>query len=349
MDNDKSQLRRELPQHVVGTYRMLHSWLGLAGLAFPQRVLHGGRELLQTDNDKLQLRRELLQHVVGTYRMLRWGLGLAGIVFPIWLWFVGRFWYGIPLQDSMSAYYHARPEDNLPTFRNWLASIHIGLVEDLLFFLGQAESTTPMRSWFVGFLFVIGVSLVLYMGASTLENVLLNLAGIFAVGVTIFPSGYNCSVACRDLTLHAIFASLTFVFTGFVAIVCHRKTLKYISDDGTKRRYQILYWVTGILMIAAAPGAFVAAKKFGYTDQTIFFVELAGTWAFAAYWIVKSIELFGSVSEKLLLLPLIAEELPPIAEEPSPAPGSTAGAPADSAYQAVETPLAEDQVLPPAP
>jgi hypothetical protein len=77
---------------------------------------------------------ELLKSIKATYRLLRLGLGWTAIALPLTLWLVGLA-RGIPLQGSMSAYYH-----------------------------------TDMRDVFVGVLFAAGAGLFLYRGFSKIED-----------------------------------------------------------------------------------------------------------------------------------------------------------------------------------
>lgn len=70
---------------------------------------------------------ELHDHIFKTYTNLRIGIGVIALAFPLILWWAGLAISDIPLQGSMSHYYH-----------------------------------TPMRPVFVGVLFAIGVFLYLY-------------------------------------------------------------------------------------------------------------------------------------------------------------------------------------------
>lgn len=239
---------------------------------------------------------ELQRHIAATYNLLRVGLGVIGVGLPVFLWMIGRWWYGVPLQDSMSAYYHATPDptSTLWTLRGWLAEVHIAPVEYLLFFLGQAEATTPLRSWFVGGLFIMGAFLILYRGFSVAENWLLNLSGLCSIGVAIFPSGYQCIDGCRAFTLHGIFAVLSFLSAGCVAIFLHDQTLKLTTDARTRQRYRVCYVITGLLMLLLPATAWVLSLILGYRHIAVFFTEAAGLWAFATYWLIKSYELKGA-------------------------------------------------------
>ncbi len=76
------------------------------------------------------------------------------------------FWWGDTLQTSLSAYYFGfQPKVDT----NW------------------AYSNYPTRVFFVGILFALGFSLWAYKGFSRLENILLNIAGLCAILVAIFP------------------------------------------------------------------------------------------------------------------------------------------------------------------
>src|SRR5262245_23142204 len=67
---------------------------------------------------------ELRDHIYSTYNSLRMGLVIISLAFPLFLWFIGWFWYNIPLQNSMSAYYFAESHSQGP-IRSLLANIDI--------------------------------------------------------------------------------------------------------------------------------------------------------------------------------------------------------------------------------
>ena len=80
-------------------------------------------------------------------------MGIIGIFLPLLLWLVAYVISSQGLLPSMSAYYHS-----------------------------------VSRDVFVGALFAIGAAAFLYKGYSYKENIAMNLAGIFAVGVAVFPT-----------------------------------------------------------------------------------------------------------------------------------------------------------------
>ena len=104
------------------------------------------------------------QAMLQSYRSLRRWIGLLAIAFPLILIFVGRFW-GIEVQPTLSNYYFAQDPVTV--------------------------DHTPVRLWFCGILFVVGFFLARYPGFTEHEKRWLNAAGIFALGVAIFPMGIN--------------------------------------------------------------------------------------------------------------------------------------------------------------
>jgi hypothetical protein len=200
---------------------------------------------------------ELLGSIKATYRVLRLGLGSTAIALPLTLWLVGLV-RGVPLQGSMSEYYN-----------------------------------TDMRDVFVGVLFAAGAGLFLYRGFSRIEDWVLNLAGLFGIGVAIFPVRADAG----DLTLHGTCAVLFFVCLAYVAVFRATDTLTLVTDAKRVKRYKSIYRSLGIAMLAlpAIAAILVSAFEFdraeGETKRVVFFVEFAAIWAFGAFWLVKSHEI----------------------------------------------------------
>jgi hypothetical protein len=214
----------------------------------------------------------LHDHVFGTYITLRRGMAIMAFAFPLLLWLLGRLLYGVPLQNSMSAYYFAVPTPGSDAF--------------------------PMRTWFVGLLFAIGGFLYLYKGFTDRENFALNLAGIFAVMVAVFPMGRDGAASAEpslasQLSIHGASAVLLFV----------DKTLRLLppahmaKEKGFRRAYKIIGWS----MVAAPGGAFVYTLLSGDRARYVFVVEALGIWAFSAYWFVKSYEMSLSRADEAVL------------------------------------------------
>jgi len=208
---------------------------------------------------------QLQQHILSTYLDIRRGIAIIGIIFPFLLWIGGRVRYGLPLQDSMSAYYY-----------------------------------TPMRDWFVGLLFVTGTFLVLYKGFSHAEDWALNIGGVLAVGVAIFPMPLEKGK--EWITLHGFCAVGLFFSIAFVALFCAKDTLELIKDTKIPNPEQViarlkkLYNGIGVAMILAVAAAYLLNNAFD-TGRSTFWVEAAGILSFGFYWLVKSWELQRTQAE----------------------------------------------------
>src|SRR6185436_4551827 len=117
--------------------------------------------------------KNLSNQAAATYRMLRYGLAGIAFAFPIVLWIGGYLRAELPLAGSMSAYYH--------------------------------DGAGVMRNEFVGILFAVGALLFAYQGYSEFEDWALNFAGIFALGIAVFPMKWPESTD-SSFSLHGAFA-----------------------------------------------------------------------------------------------------------------------------------------------
>lgn len=223
----------------------------------------------------------LQRDILSTYNRLRLGMGFIAfatpIIIPLWGWLLFR----IAWQDSLSAYYFAPDGNNFDKF-----------------------SAYPCRVLFVGILFALGSFLFMYKGFSRWENIFLNLAGAFAVGVAMFPMfpqpGYFPFL--DGLHLHYTFALLLFACMACTVIFCYRTTLRWVEDPNRRARYRMAYRVIAVLMVLFPLVAFVLAELSGGLQRYVYWAEFAGIWTFAAYWFTKSFELSESEGEVKALL-----------------------------------------------
>ena len=148
-----------------------------------------------------------------------------------------------------------------------------------------------MRNWFVGVLFAISVMLVAYKGYRPAENVALNIAGACAVLVALFPNrqpGPN---------YHAFFAVCFFLCIAYVCIFCASATLPLVKE-GRREYYRRLYKILGWAMVISPVVAVVLTLIFDVRSSYIFFAEACGVYAFAAYWLVKTLEIRETNADK---------------------------------------------------
>lgn len=205
--------------------------------------------------------KNLSNHVSYTYQALRRGVAAIAFGLPIVLAFGGYVWKQLPLQNSMSAYYHANAGHG------------------------------PMRDWFVGGLFAVGVILFVYQGYTRREDIALNLAGMFVCGVALVPMEWSESTTSDKFSWHGVLAVLFFLCIGYVCVFRASDTLPLILDLQKRARYRRWYKIIGTLMWLSPLGAFLLVSVFGVRDQLIFFVELFGVYAFAAFWALKGHEI----------------------------------------------------------
>jgi hypothetical protein len=224
------------------------------------------------------------RHMLNMFIALRWGVGLTGLALPVILAGFGYLMYKIPLTGSMSAYYHATDACSSQTAEDGLKDP--AKAPAACFALG----TGPMRNWFVGSLFFIGGAMLLMRGFSVWEDLALDVAGVTAPCVALFPMSW---IGQSGFSPHMTFAVIFFFCVGFTAVFCSEKTLKEISPQTPNREkiivfYRRWYRVLGFLMVALPLFAHLALAKFG---ARTFMVEAAGVWAFGSFWLFKTFEL----------------------------------------------------------
>jgi len=214
--------------------------------------------------------KSIQDHITATYINIRIGIAILAIIFPFLLWIGGRIFSNIPLQGSMSAYYHS--------------------------------GDGAMRDAFVGILFAVGVFLYLYKGFTRLENYALNFAGAFAIGVAIFPMEWECGAECGKFSLHGTCAVLLFICIAYVCLFRASDTLHLITDEAKVKRYKTTYRMLGVGMIISPAAAWLLSailRPRQEESSIVFFVEAFAVLIFATYWAVKSLEIKSTDSTRL--------------------------------------------------
>jgi len=234
------------------------------------------------------------EHKDATYRNLRKGMLVIAFVFPVFLWAVGDFWYGVDWQPSMSAYYGAHPRQGLEEggwLRANLVRLELPPIGWLLGRLNETEGATPMRTWFVGTLFVLGFFLILYEGIDRWDNLWLNLAGGGALLVALFPAA--CDV-CSKGPIHTTAAVLSFVLLAVVACKTAIDRFRDVQGgDASAGVYRGLYLLVAVLMVAGPLGALAMSldERLLLSAHAVFLAEAIGLWGFGAYWFILSAEM----------------------------------------------------------
>lgn len=227
---------------------------------------------------------DLGEHIVATYQTLRVVLVIIALALPLVLWIGGSISKDhLELQPSMSDYYHANEVSMSELAARRAAERERREREKIRLDSGRGV----MRNWFVGVLFVVSALLTVYKGYRPAEDLALNLAGIFAVLVALFPNAWDEP----GLPYHGIFAVCFFLCIAYVCIFCASSTLSLVKEDKQRLRYRRLYKWLGYAMVASPVLAAILSQFLGLRSSYIFFAETCGVYAFAAYWLVKTLEI----------------------------------------------------------
>lgn len=244
----------------------------------------------------------LQQHMLRMFVWLRIGVGVIGLSLPVLLFGCGKAIYHVPFAGSMSAYYHAtsncwEPYDPSHPNRAWHCDVKGAPGTPSK---NPPDGQGPLRNWFVGNLCFIGAAMFLMRGFSIAEDVLLDIAGLAAVGVALIPMSWGDYASPRHL--HMICAVTFFLCAGATCIFCSGKTLAELPEiPGRAKviaRYKAAYFFLGTLMWAAPACVFFLLS--GDWHQG-FWLEAAGVSAFGSYWLVKTFELRESEVERRVL------------------------------------------------
>jgi len=208
-------------------------------------------------------RDELQAHIFSSYLHLRYGAAIIAALLPLIIYVVGKL-NGVPLADSISDYY-------------WVPDGPDAYSRDL----------------FIGCLFAVAAILYLYKGFSNAENIALNLAALLAIGVALFPTAEHDSPGDGTFSIHGFCAVSMFICLVYVVWFRADDTLPLLPPDSTPSpaRYRQLYKIVGFVMLASPLTAFIVNSIIGTDTSYVFFIEVAGIWAFAAYWLLKGSEL----------------------------------------------------------
>jgi hypothetical protein len=273
---------------------------------------------------------------VKTYFALRVALGVLALGLPLALWSGGHLLQGLALQPSISAYYHS-----------------------------------DVRDVFVGMLWAIGAGLVAYKGFSRREDLALNVGGVLACCIAVFPmnpadalgcilpdcpGGTCASIAAPfsrtaqvliDAKLHFPSAISFYVVLGFVMIFCSHQTL-HLVPVRERRWYLAAYPALGTAFVTSMVAVFLILKVFTQNnpclDHRVLGVEVAGIVPFSIYWFVKTIECARHDTDRRIpnrrrpheMLPKPGEvPRPPTARDKAAQPKATAPASTWEEYKAL--------------
>lgn len=215
-----------------------------------------------------------------SYVGIRRAIGVSGLLLPVMLGPVGWLFFGVEIQDSMSAYYH-----------------------------------TAMRDVFVGTLCAMGIFLFCYRGYDRIENWTANVGCFSALGLALFPLDFNSDpLFQRSITgyLHSLSGGVFFSAFAFYSLFHFPSSTpekQEIAPHERERNFVYRSSGTVILLSMSAMGAYVLLlsaeqKSFLNGYNFLFWMEWIAVWAFAAAWLTKGRTIVAEIAVDLMAIPM---------------------------------------------
>jgi hypothetical protein len=208
--------------------------------------------------------------LIVSYLAMRRLIGVLGILLPIVVVF-GGFTHGEPtLQGSISGYYY-----------------------------------TNMRDFFVGILSGVALFLISYKGYERIDDIVVNMSGIFAMGMVLFPTAMYSGKTERvgiflindgvSGTIHLIFGTLFFLALSYNSMYLFTRRHPGVMGKEKKRR-NIIYRTCGIVMLVAIFCITIYTvflrETFLASSNPVLILESVALLAFGVSWLVKGNTLF---------------------------------------------------------
>ena len=164
---------------------------------------------------------------------------------------------------------------------------------------------TRMGDLFVGILSLVAIFLICYKGYEKKDNILTNLAGIFAFAIVLFPTSDSSPIPCNLRcyisdrlvgSIHFAMATLFFLTLSYISYFIFTKSKGVKSAQKIERNkiYKICAVVmVGSLMIIALYKIFFS-NLFPFLDliHPVFLFETIALAAFGCSWLIKGEFLF---------------------------------------------------------
>ena len=158
---------------------------------------------------------------------------------------------------------------------------------------------TGMRDVFVGTLCAIGVFLFSYegyTGKDDNDNLVGNFAGVFAIGVALFPTDLPSDAKTPQTMIgivHVVFASLFFLALAYFSLFLFTKTDPTKTPTPRKRRRNQVYRACGYTIVVSIVLIFLLAilpsdiEKAVSACNPIYWLESLAVVAFGVSWLTK--------------------------------------------------------------
>jgi len=219
------------------------------------------KKSVQKQNAEMEAASKSENSLVISYLVLRTTVGILGFALPILVPIGGMLFFKTGIQSSLSSYYY-----------------------------------TGMRDVFVGILWTIGFFLYSYRGYERIDNIVGNLACVFAVCISLFPTSPDGpTTPTQDFIgwVHLGFAALFFFTLIYFSLVLFTKMNKNNKATPQKLKRNMVYRVCGYVMavciVLIAIFQFLpentAASLESYNP--VFWLEALAILAFGLSWFTK--------------------------------------------------------------
>lgn len=225
------------------------------------------RKPLQTIRDGASREDEIRRNRPNVYKsflLTRLLVGIVGVLLPTFVvgWHLGSELVSqrpLALRGSLSAYYY---------------------------------HPSPLRDWFVGSLWAIGVGLMVYMGTRrSWANLISWVAGFAAITVSLFPTNDGGTPATWVARLHYGAAAVLIIGLGLLCIGFGIYDKERGDTDRGKQQRRLIHHVAAWTIFASV--AFVVANSLLdlWPSHGLLVAEMTAIYAFAISWFAKGLEL----------------------------------------------------------
>jgi len=151
---------------------------------------------------------------------------------------------------------------------------------------------TDVRGILVGSLCAIGVFLFAYHGYDLWDGVLTDAAGLFAIGVALFPTApVNPSPTAGNIGyIHFACAGLLFAALAVIALFQFTKTEPNTERSAEKKKRDLVYRICGTVIVLCLVLVPIESLVIGAPIQRfhpLFWLEAVAVIAFGVAWLVK--------------------------------------------------------------
>jgi GNAT superfamily N-acetyltransferase len=161
---------------------------------------------------------------------------------------------------------------------------------------------TGMRDVFVGAICSIALFLFFYKGYDRLDNWAANVAGVFAVGIALFPTSAK---GPQDLAgiIHFICAAIFFVILSGISIFLFTRAKTYPTRQKVARNK--IYLICGLVMISSLISILIYFIFFNFEKSSscfVFWAETVALIAFGVSWLTKGGTLYPDKKNQVFII-----------------------------------------------